>query len=423
MDRPKYYSRDRSFVNKKMSEELVKAYGTPLFVYDSKTVHKQAERVRQAFSWNPGFAMLFPVRIQNNPHMLRVIHQAGCDVQCCNGVELRLAQMAGIPGEDIVYYEMFPDYESWSLALSCGATIILDRGEQLEDIRVNAYKGKGLGLRLNSYGYLDFQGITQRSQISKMGMSKEELFATAKRAADRGYKNLGIYLTPGKEFSNPGALAQCTRKILEVASELQREHGILLRWCHIGGDIYRCTKETPVDYLPKEASGIEVSFGKLVEKWPDLAGMALVMEVGQHIAIPAGVVIAKIQGIRNCGTTYAYTDFSCVHLPDAVKAGRHYHVSRPGKLLIEDRNAYRVAGCLPDAKDELVGNHVVHPLKRGDLVMIHDVGAYGRASSSNFFGTLRAAEVLLDEGGYRLISRRETFDDYTNLLERNEDQK
>ncbi len=423
MGQPKYYTRDKSFLTKKLAEELAGAYGTPLFVYDSKTIRNQAEKVRKAFSWNPGFQMYFPVRILNNPHMLRAIHSAGCGVQCCNGVELRLAQMAGIPGQDIMYYEMLPDYDSWNLALRCGATVILDSGEQLEDIRVNAYEGKALGLRLNAEGYLDFQGIYQRSQGSKLGMSKGELIATAQRAVERGFENLGLYLSPGKEFSQPGALAQCTRKILEVASQLQTDYGIAVRWCHIGGDIYWCTKETPEDYLPSEAKSIENSYRTLTEKWPVLQGVNLIMEVGQYISMPAGLTIAKVLGIRSRGTSYVYTDFSSCAVPGAVKTGRHYHVSRPGKTLLEDRCSYRLVGNLPDPKDELAGCHVLHPLQRGDLVLIHDTGAYGRSSSSNFCGTLRGAEILLEEDGYRLISRRETFQDYIACLEGYEDQQ
>ena len=47
----------------------------------------------------------------------------------------------------------------------------------------------------------------------------------------------------------------------------------------------------------------------------------------------------------------------------------------------------------------------------GDLLVLHDAGAYGAAMSSNYVSLGRAPQVLWDEGQARLISRRETLDD------------
>jgi diaminopimelate decarboxylase len=47
----------------------------------------------------------------------------------------------------------------------------------------------------------------------------------------------------------------------------------------------------------------------------------------------------------------------------------------------------------------------------GDLMVLHDVGAYGAAMSSNYVSQGRVPEVLWDRGRARLISRRETVDD------------
>ena len=38
-------------------------------------------------------------------------------------------------------------------------------------------------------------------------------------------------------------------------------------------------------------------------------------------------------------------------------------------------------------------------------------GAYGMSMSSNYNSRLRAAEVLVDGAGHRLIRRRETYED------------
>jgi diaminopimelate decarboxylase len=47
----------------------------------------------------------------------------------------------------------------------------------------------------------------------------------------------------------------------------------------------------------------------------------------------------------------------------------------------------------------------------GDLLILHDAGAYG-VQMSSYYNTLgRAPQVWLDEDGAYLMSRRETLDD------------
>jgi diaminopimelate decarboxylase len=47
----------------------------------------------------------------------------------------------------------------------------------------------------------------------------------------------------------------------------------------------------------------------------------------------------------------------------------------------------------------------------GDLLVLHDAGAYGTAMSSNYVSLGRAAQVLWDAGKATLVARRETIDD------------
>jgi diaminopimelate decarboxylase len=51
---------------------------------------------------------------------------------------------------------------------------------------------------------------------------------------------------------------------------------------------------------------------------------------------------------------------------------------------------------------------VVEP---GELLAICTAGAYGFAQSSNYNSRVRAAEVLVAENEWRVIRRRETYED------------
>jgi diaminopimelate decarboxylase len=70
-----------------------------------------------------------------------------------------------------------------------------------------------------------------------------------------------------------------------------------------------------------------------------------------------------------------------------------------------------VVGAVCESGDFLARDRRLPQMKRGDLLAIFSAGAYGMAMSSNYNSRLRAAEVLVDGTGHRLIRRRETFED------------
>jgi diaminopimelate decarboxylase len=47
----------------------------------------------------------------------------------------------------------------------------------------------------------------------------------------------------------------------------------------------------------------------------------------------------------------------------------------------------------------------------GDFLAVCTAGAYGFVQSSNYNSRPRVAEVLVESGGYRIIRRRETYED------------
>ena len=70
-----------------------------------------------------------------------------------------------------------------------------------------------------------------------------------------------------------------------------------------------------------------------------------------------------------------------------------------------------VVGPVCETADFLARERVLELPRPGDLLAVRDAGAYGFSMASNYNMRPRPAEVLMEEGGFRLIRRRETFDD------------
>ena len=82
-----------------------------------------------------------------------------------------------------------------------------------------------------------------------------------------------------------------------------------------------------------------------------------------------------------------------------------YEADNPGTLRHDE------VGPVCESGDFLAKDRQLPPVRRGDLLATFSAGAYGMAMSSNYNSRLRAAEVLVDGPGYRLIRRRETYED------------
>jgi diaminopimelate decarboxylase len=98
--------------------------------------------------------------------------------------------------------------------------------------------------------------------------------------------------------------------------------------------------------------------------------------------------------------------------------GAYHHISVVGAGAGRTPEPLVVAGPLCESGDVFTrdGNELLVPrlLPRpepGDLLVLHDAGAYGSAMSSNYVSLGRVPQVLWDAGRATLVARRESLDD------------
>jgi diaminopimelate decarboxylase len=98
--------------------------------------------------------------------------------------------------------------------------------------------------------------------------------------------------------------------------------------------------------------------------------------------------------------------------------GAYHHISIVGHGAGRAEEPFVVAGPLCESGDvftrdehELLDPRPLPRPEPGDLLVLHDAGAYGYAMSSNYVSIGRAPQVFWDDGRATLVSRRETLDD------------
>ncbi len=70
-----------------------------------------------------------------------------------------------------------------------------------------------------------------------------------------------------------------------------------------------------------------------------------------------------------------------------------------------------IVGPICETSDFLARDRPMPPLAAGELLAVLHAGAYGYAMSSNYNGHLRPAEVLVEGDTFRVIRRRQAYND------------
>ena len=116
----------KPFVTKEQIEEIAKTYPTPFHIYDEKGIRENAQKLKQAFSWNKGYKEFFAVKATPNPFLIDILRDYGCGCDCSSLTELMLSEAMGVKGEDIMFSSNDTPAEEFRMADEMGAIINLD---------------------------------------------------------------------------------------------------------------------------------------------------------------------------------------------------------------------------------------------------------------------------------------------------------
>jgi diaminopimelate decarboxylase len=86
-------------------------------------------------------------------------------------------------------------------------------------------------------------------------------------------------------------------------------------------------------------------------------------------------------------------------------------LQRSGKETVD------VVGPVCESADFIAKDAEIPALEPGELLAVMSAGAYGFSISSNYNSRPRAAEILVSEETYRVIRKRETYEDLVRLEE------
>ena len=367
-------------------EVFVKAaeqYGTPLWIYDRATIEKCVKDV-QVFD-----TVRFAQKACPNLSVVSLIRKLGCVVDAVSAGEIVRALKAGFKGgvqkgkaPEIVYTADIFDKDALELV-----------------------KEHNIARKTNTGG-----------DLSKHGIWHEQIKDCIKLAQANGMwiTGLHMHIGSGTDFEH---LAQ----VCDAMVDASRRLGSHLRTISAGGGLpipyheeekgNRIDVKAYYDLWDKARKNIQQSIGHDVH---------LEVEPGRYLVAESGYLMAEIRAVKKQGDNLFYlVDAGFTDLVRPSFYGSYHGISiiaRDGRELNETVDAV-VAGPLCESGDVFTqeeGGFVVTrklpKAKVGDLLILHDAGAYGAAMSSNYNSRRYAAETMYTNGELKVIRERQTFE-------------
>ena len=278
------------FVTKQQVEEIVKKFPTPFHLYDEAGIRANAQAVKDAFAWNPGFREYFAVKATPNPYLLKILkdYDMGCD--CSSYTELMLAKSCGFDGEHIMFSSNDTPAEEFAYADKLGAIINLDDFTHIDFLEETiGHIPETISCRYNPGGVFTLSnGIMDNPGDSKYGMTKEQLFEAFKILKSKGAKYFGVHAFLASNTVTNEYYPQLAKELFELVVELKNETGCDIRFVNLSGGVGVAYKP---DQTPNDISVIGAGVHKVYDEVLVPAGMgdvAIYTEMGRFMMAPYG---------------------------------------------------------------------------------------------------------------------------------------
>jgi len=402
---------------------LAHTHGTPLWVYDAATIERQIAALR------PFDVIRFAQKANSNTHILRLMRQAGVLVDAVSLGEIERALAAGYnPGihnghADIVFTADLLDRATLARVTALGVPVNCGSIDMLDQLGA-ASPGHPVWLRVNpGFGHGHSNKTNTGGEHSKHGIWHTDLAQACQRVRANGLTLMGLHMHIGSGVDYTHLQEVCGAMV-ELVAEVAVQ-GLDLQAISAGGGLS----------IPYQAGEPQIDTAHYFSLWDaarqqiaDLLGhpVALEIEPGRYLVAESGVLLTEVRATKTMGSNpFVLVDAGFSDLMRPAMYGSFHGMEilhadgTPASGPLQDTV---VGGPLCESGDVFTqgegGVVLTRPLpvaQVGDVLVLHDTGAYGASMSSNYNTRPLIAEVLIEAGAPRLIRRRQTVADLLAL--------
>jgi diaminopimelate decarboxylase len=410
---------------------LVAEVGTPVFLYDEAHLRARCRQARQAFGGGVAYAAkAFLCRA-----MAALVNEEGLFLDVASGGELYVALRSGFPADRLVMHGSNKSVAELDLAIEAGVgRIVVDSFDEITRIEElarqhpttgpNAWVRPRVLVRVNP-GVVTgtHPSVATGQEDSKFGFSRAS--GAAGEAIDRLSRAdspvdlVGLHVHVGSQVLDLSTIERTVAALAELVSS----SGVA-ELCVGGGlGVAYTSDRDPAPAISEWAAAIRQACRSV--GIPEC--VRVTAEPGRAIVAAAAITCYTIGTIKTVGSglagaagelhrTWVSVDGGMSDNPRPALYGSRYEAFLPGRPGARRPFAVTVAGKHCESGDIVVRHgHLPADVEVGDVLATPVTGAYGASMASNYNKVPRPPVVFVADGDFRVVTRRESYEDLFRL--------
>ncbi|NNC42268.1 MAG: diaminopimelate decarboxylase [Acidimicrobiia bacterium] len=401
--------------------ELVDHYESPLWIVDEDDFRNRCRDYQEAFAsaWVAYASKAWPTA-----GLMKIAAEEGLWIDVASAGELYTAQLAGVPGDRIVFHGNNKSVPELEMAARHGvARVVVDSFEELDRLEEVGRRVEHVfkvwlritpGIDAHTHEYVRTGHDDSKFGFTmSLGLAAE---AVRKALTLERVEVAGLHAHIGSQIFGTDAFEANAEVLVELMAAIRDEHGVTIGELNVGGGmgIPYNHEDRPVS-IAQYGQAVHAA---LVEACADhgLPEPQLAIEPGRALIAPATITVYEVGTVKHLPglRTYVSVDGGMSDNIRPALYGAEHEIILANRHGSDNLAAVTVVGKHCESGD-LVRERASLPddIRSGDLVAVAATGAYTASMASNYNRLPRPAAVLVEDGTSRLLMRRETLEDLT----------
>ena len=393
-------------------------FGTPAYVYSGERIVKSYRKLKKAIGEKVD--IFYSIKANPNISICGLLKSIGSSVEVCSSFELDIALKAKFKPNKILFLGPFKKDEDIKkcikkkvLAIVCES---FEEIETLEKIASELKQKCRVMVRVNPEFSAKNALLKMGGKPSQFGIDEVDARSAIKKISESIHLEfMGLHIYNGTRILDAETIVDNTKNVLKLAEKYQEEIGCIFKIVDFGGGAgvpyFEGEQEIDLEVFEEK---IKPVIDQYVEKYPNTQ---LIMESGRFLVGSSGTLVVGVHSIKQSkGEKFIVTDggtnlhMAAVGIGSVVK--NNFPISVLGKDNQECQDIYNITGplCTPN---DLIGKKVPLPeVRAGDMIAIHQSGAYGLTASPVYFLSHGLSnEILMYKRYAYLIRKADKFKD------------
>ena len=400
--------------------ELVKKYGSPLYVIDEKTLRTVCKEYIEAFTEYPNVSILYASKALATSAIFKIVTQEGLGLDVVSGGEIYTAYKAGIDMSKLMFDGN--NKQDWELesALDVGVgRISVDNFHDIELLgKITEQNNKTADILLRITPGIDchtHEYIQTGHLDSKFGFDLTQVDDAVKLIKTTYPKiNIkGLHAHIGSQIFDTAGYVDEAKILVKELARINKEYGLTLSELNLGGGlgVKYVETDTPPDIKHVANTVIKTLLAEFKEH--NLSDIELYIEPGRSVISTSGVTLYTAGASKQVphGTKYISVDGGMADNPRPAMYQAEYTCDVANKMDITEKETVTIAGRYCESGDILIKEISLPPIVSGDILCIYNTGAYNYSMASNYNRVQKIGMVLVNNSQSDIIVYRETLED------------